>query len=202
MIFGKAINTSLISKKDSSEPKERRKHSKKLESDSSSSSSDSDEKKKKAKKAKKKSEKKEKKDKKIHKSDKDKKKKHHKKHHKKHKKKEKKYGKYGIITYAIIFKFKSKKVVRMTEMPSKREEYMHWLREVKNINIDEISHPQEKKLFEEYVEDYNTCSFKSKKYYHLREWEARQENKKHQGKFVQTNVDPMSLIKNDEENLK
>jgi len=86
-------------------------------------------------------------------------------------------------------------------MPLKREEYMHWLREIKSINIEEISHPQEKKLFEEYMEDYNTCSFKSRKYYNLREWENKQEMKKVKEKTVPTNVDSMALFMTDEANL-
>lgn len=87
----------------------------------------------------------------------------------------------------------------MKDMGTKREDYIQWLREVKNINIEEISHPQEKKLFEEYIEDYNTCSFPSKKFYNIREWEAKQESKKHKERGIVS--DSSHLFMTDEANL-
>ena len=35
------------------------------------------------------------------------------------------------------------------------------------MNIEAMSHVEEKKLFETFVEDYNTASFTSKKYYDI-----------------------------------
>ena len=53
-----------------------------------------------------------------------------------------------------------------------------WLREVKNMPT--VSGPkwQEKELFKEYMEDYNTCTFPSEKYYNVEMWEAKQRDKK------------------------
>lgn len=87
----------------------------------------------------------------------------------------------------------------MGDMAAKREEFMHWLREIKSINIDTLTRPQEKKIFEEYIEEYNTCSFPSKKYYILREWELKQLRK---GKNITAvkNNDALAFL-NDEANL-
>ena len=80
----------------------------------------------------------------------------------------------------------------------KKEEFMHWLRERKSINIEAITHTQEKKLFEEYMEDYNTCSFPSKKYYNLREWERRQLGKREK----EASGNNETLFMNDEAQMK
>ena len=87
----------------------------------------------------------------------------------------------------------------MIDMPMKKEEFMHWLLQIKSINIEAITHTQEKKLFEEYMEDYNTCSFPSKKYYCLREWEQKQEGKK--GKEITGVNNDNLLFSTDEANL-
>jgi hypothetical protein len=71
-----------------------------------------------------------------------------------------KFGKYGLIS--------------IQEMNLKREEFILWLREVKNVNIEAISHVQEKKYFEDYAEDFNTSTLPSKKYYDIRRWEHKQ----------------------------
>lgn len=89
----------------------------------------------------------------------------------------------------------------MIDMPMKKEDFMHWLREVKSINIEEITHTQEKKYFEEYMEDYNTCSFPSKKFYNIREWEMKQENTKEREFRAINNNDSMALFMTDEANL-
>ena len=46
-------------------------------------------------------------------------------------------------------------------------------REIKNMNIESMSHVEEKKLFESFVEDYNTASFPSKKFYDILKWEVK-----------------------------
>ena len=69
----------------------------------------------------------------------------------------------------------------MADLNPKREEFVAWLLEVKNINVETISHVQEKKLFEEYIEDYNTATFQSKKYYDLHAWELKQKKKQLKG---------------------
>ncbi|KAF4697119.1 hypothetical protein FOZ60_011791 [Perkinsus olseni] len=88
-----------------------------------------------------------------------KKRRHKKKHHHKKAKKEKKnaplgavteqYGKYGII--------------RNEDQYKKRAEFLTWLVEVKGVDIEALSHVEERKLFEDFVEDYNTATMPSKK---------------------------------------
>lgn len=86
----------------------------------------------------------------------------------------------------------------MGDMAAKREEFMHWLKEIKSLNIDALTRTQEKKIFEEYIEEYNTCSFPSKKYYNLREWEVKQLQKGKDTTYVSN--DTMAFL-NDEANL-
>ncbi|EER10499.1 U4/U6.U5 tri-snRNP-associated protein, putative [Perkinsus marinus ATCC 50983] len=101
------------------------------------------------------------------------KKRHHKKkkhHHKKDKKSAplgavtEQYGKYGII--------------RNEDQYKKRAEFLTWLVEVKGVDIEALSHVEERKLFEDFVEDFNTATMPSKKYYDIAAWEARQAAKK------------------------
>lgn len=47
---------------------------------------------------------------------------------------------------------------------------MMWLSEVKCFNIETLSQQDERKLFEEYVECYNTATLPSKKYYNFKVW--------------------------------
>lgn len=64
----------------------------------------------------------------------------------------------------------------MNDMGSKRDEFVLWLSEVldfkkiKKVCVDNISHVEEKKYFEQFAEDFNTSSFTSKKYYNLDKW--------------------------------
>lgn len=63
------------------------------------------------------------------------------------------WGKYGII--------------REIDMWNKRPEFTAWLAEVKQVNLESLPNWEEKKMFKEYMEDFNTGTFKSKKYYDL-----------------------------------
>lgn len=47
---------------------------------------------------------------------------------------------------------------------------MMWLSEVKCINIETLSQPDERRYFDEYVECYNTATLPSKKYYNFKIW--------------------------------
>ncbi|XP_071736612.1 uncharacterized protein [Rutidosis leptorrhynchoides] len=90
-----------------------------------------------------------------------KKKKKKKKQKKKDKKKEKmkvgavtdSWGKYGII--------------RETDMWNKRPEFTAWLAEVKQVNLESMPNWEEKQMFKQFMEDHNTATFPSKKYYSL-----------------------------------
>lgn len=83
---------------------------------------------------------------------------------KKKKKKEKKEkGKKGAVTdlwgkYGII---------RETDMWTKRPEFTAWLAEVKQVNLEHLANWEEKQMFKQFMEDHNTATFPSKKYYSL-----------------------------------
>ncbi|KAL6780723.1 hypothetical protein ACKKBF_B12010 [Auxenochlorella protothecoides x Auxenochlorella symbiontica] len=61
------------------------------------------------------------------------------------------YGKHGII--------------RETDMYAKRPEFMLWAIEVKKIDVEIMPKFEEKELFREYMEDYNTATLPHQKYY-------------------------------------
>ncbi|KAH7512526.1 hypothetical protein FEM48_Zijuj12G0099900 [Ziziphus jujuba var. spinosa] len=63
------------------------------------------------------------------------------------------WGKYGII--------------RETDMWTKRPEFTAWLAEVKQVNLESLPNWEEKQMFKEFMEDHNTATFPSKKYYNL-----------------------------------
>ncbi|CAN8252783.1 unnamed protein product [Cochlearia groenlandica] len=63
------------------------------------------------------------------------------------------WGKYGII--------------RETDMWNKRPEFTAWLLEVKEVNLESLPPWEEKKMFKDFMEDHNTGTFTSKKYYDI-----------------------------------
>ncbi|KAJ4726291.1 RNA-binding protein 25 [Melia azedarach] len=63
------------------------------------------------------------------------------------------WGKYGII--------------RETDMWNKRPEFTAWLAEVKKVNLESLANWEEKQMFKAFMEDHNTATFPSKKYYNL-----------------------------------
>eukprot|EP00897_Mesotaenium_endlicherianum_P002093 jgi/Mesen1/1911/ME000143S00961 len=62
------------------------------------------------------------------------------------------WGKYGIV--------------KETDMWNRRPEFSAWLSEVKHVNLEAMSNWEEKQMFQEYMEDYNTATFPNKK----RDW--------------------------------
>ena len=63
------------------------------------------------------------------------------------------YGKYGII--------------RESDLGSKISEFQQWATEVKKVNIEALAKWEEKELFAEFMEDYNTGTLPHRKYYDL-----------------------------------
>merc|ERR1719361_2579203 len=53
-----------------------------------------------------------------------------------------------------------------------------WPMEVKKENTDAMGQMRMKDLFKEYVEDYNTATMPSKKYYNLQSWDQLQTSKR------------------------
>ncbi|XP_058078087.1 uncharacterized protein LOC131226294 [Magnolia sinica] len=94
------------------------------------------------------------------------------------------WGKYGII--------------RETDMWNKRPEFTAWLAEVKQVNLESLPNWEEKQMFKEFMEDHNTATFPSKKYYGLDAYHQRKmtkEMKKGLKKILQTE----RTVFNDEE---
>ncbi|XP_068640170.1 uncharacterized protein [Aristolochia californica] len=92
---------------------------------------------------------------------------------KKEKKKEKEKAKMGAVTnlwgkYGII---------RETDMWNKRPEFTAWLAEVKKVNLESLQNWEEKQMFKEFMEDHNTATFPSKKYYGLDAYHRRKMEK-------------------------
>lgn len=70
------------------------------------------------------------------------------------------YGKYGII--------------RESDLANKISEFQQWATEVKKVNIEALAKWEEKELFAEFMEDYNTGTLPHKKYYDLMAYAQQQ----------------------------
>jgi len=182
-------------KKDKVEDREKKRERERKES-SSDSSSDSESSDSERERKRRKKEKKEKKEKKDKKKEKRKEKKHKKdKKHKKEKKhkKDKDKPKYGYGHFGIL---------DLSDMYRKQEEFYLWLQEVRNISPDTISQPNMKKIFADFMEDYNTCSMPHEKYYNLSKWEREQKTKKDRNDQFDVKVYNTINVLDDEERLK
>merc|ERR1712054_311812 len=78
------------------------------------------------------------------------------------------FGKFGIIKAEDFF--------------NKKPEFMAWAMEVKKSNTDMLGQMQMKDLFKEYVEDYNTATMPSEKYYDLTAWDSKMAAKRQKKK--------------------
>ncbi|GMJ13896.1 hypothetical protein HRI_005058800 [Hibiscus trionum] len=94
------------------------------------------------------------------------------------------WGKYGII--------------RETDMWNKRPEFTAWLAEVKQMNLESLPNWEEKQLFKDFMEDHNTATFPSKKYYNLDAYYKRQMEKECK-KGVKKVLQAERTVFNDEE---
>ncbi|KAK3245437.1 hypothetical protein CYMTET_44992 [Cymbomonas tetramitiformis] len=104
------------------------------------------------------------------KSDKDKKSKKEKKHKKAKGKEKEKASKLAAVKDA---KFGKYGVIKESDMWNKKPEFGLWCSEVKQVNIEGLAKWEEKDLFREYAEDYNTASLPDKKYYDYEAWEIK-----------------------------
>ncbi|KRX10475.1 hypothetical protein PPERSA_08777 [Pseudocohnilembus persalinus] len=84
----------------------------------------------------------------------------------------------------------------------KKEEFLAWMAEIKGLNIESVNQFEEKRLFEEYVEDYNLANFPNKKYYDLQLYQKKLQQKA----FIQQQQKELENIEmvvfNDEDQLK
>jgi len=74
------------------------------------------------------------------------------------------FGKYGVIKQEDFF--------------NKKPEFISWALEVKKTNVDALGQMQMKDLFKDYVEDFNTATMPSEKYYDLASWDKKMANKR------------------------
>jgi len=74
------------------------------------------------------------------------------------------FGKYGVLKAEDFF--------------AKKAEFLVWAMEVKKSNTDAMGQMQQKDLFKEYMEDYNTATMPSQKYYNLQAWDTKQSYKR------------------------
>merc|ERR1711972_903493 len=61
---------------------------------------------------------------------------------------------------------------------NKKPEFLLWAMEVKKSDTDAMGQMKMKDLFKEFIEDYNTATMPSKKYYSLQDWDRIQNNKR------------------------
>ena len=149
---------------------------------SSSSNSDSEERRRREKKRRREKREKEKKERKRHKAKHHKHKKHkddkkdkHK--HKKHKKDKKDSGPSGSNT-GLYSGWGSHGIIRDSDMGEKQEEFLAWLSEVKGVNQEALRQWELKEHFSSFVEDYNTATLPSEKYYDMRAWYVKDQARK------------------------
>jgi len=70
------------------------------------------------------------------------------------------FGKYGVI--------------KQEDFYNKKPEFLMWAMEVKKEDTNCMGQMKMKELFKEFIEDYNTATMPSKKYYNLTAWENQQ----------------------------
>ncbi|CAE8658277.1 unnamed protein product, partial [Polarella glacialis] len=100
------------------------------------------------------------------------------------------YGKYGIIKPEDFF--------------NKKPEFLSWAMDVKKSNTDAMGQMQQRDLFKEYIEDYNTATMPCKKYYNMGVWEQETAAKRKK-KLMATDLDEKernSLVSFDDENAR
>ncbi|KAK8691279.1 hypothetical protein V6N13_074794 [Hibiscus sabdariffa] len=85
-----------------------------------------------------------------------------------------------------------------SESGNKRPEFTAWLAEVKQINLESLPNWEEKQLFKDFMEDHNTATFPSKKYYNLDAYYKRQMEKESK-KGVKKVLQAERTVFNDEE---
>lgn len=88
-------------------------------------------------------------------------------------KKKKEKGKKGAVTDS----WGKYGVIRETDMWNKRPEFTAWLAEVKQVNLESLANWEEKQMFKDFMEDHNTATFPSKKYYNLDAYHKRKMEK-------------------------
>ncbi|XP_075098294.1 uncharacterized protein LOC107821097 isoform X2 [Nicotiana tabacum] len=117
-----------------------------------------------------------------------------KKERKKKKKKKKEKGKVGAVTNS----WGKYGIIKETDMWNKRPEFTAWLAEIKQVNLESLPNWEEKQLFKQFMEDHNTATFPSKKYYNLDAYYRRKMEKENK-RGIKKVVDTERTVFDDEE---
>ncbi|KAK4344079.1 hypothetical protein RND71_037173 [Anisodus tanguticus] len=113
---------------------------------------------------------------------------------KERKKKKKDKGKTGAVTNS----WGKYGIIKETDMWNKRPEFTAWLAEIKQVNLESLPNWEEKQLFKQFMEDHNTATFPSKKYYNLDAYHKRKLEKEIK-RGVKKVMDNERTVFNDEE---
>ncbi|XP_070033292.1 uncharacterized protein [Nicotiana tomentosiformis] len=112
----------------------------------------------------------------------------------KKKKKKKEKGKVGAVTNS----WGKYGIIKETDMWNKRPEFTAWLAEIKQVNLESLPNWEEKQLFKQFMEDHNTATFPSKKYYNLDAYYRRKMEKENK-RGIKKVVDTERTVFDDEE---
>ncbi|KAL6314749.1 hypothetical protein AAG906_027097 [Vitis piasezkii] len=113
---------------------------------------------------------------------------------KKKKKKEKEGAKKGAVTNS----WGKYGIIRESDMWNKRPEFTAWLAEIKQVNLESLPNWEEKQMFKEFMEDHNTATFTSKKYYNIDAY-YRQKMEREMKKGSKKALETERTVFNDEE---
>ncbi|RVW71961.1 hypothetical protein CK203_052520 [Vitis vinifera] len=81
---------------------------------------------------------------------------------------------------------------------NKRPEFTAWLAEIKQVNLESLPNWEEKQMFKEFMEDHNTATFTSKKYYNIDAY-YRQKMEREMKKGSKKALETERTVFNDEE---
>lgn len=80
----------------------------------------------------------------------------------------------GIVGHVVSDQYGKYGVIRESDLASKISEFQQWATEVKKVNIEAMAKWEEKELFAEFMEDYNTGTLPHRKYYDLMAYAQQQ----------------------------
>ena len=69
-------------------------------------------------------------------------------------------------------------IIKDGDMYEKQEEFLAWLTEVKGVSQEACGQREMKEHFSTFCEDYNTATLPSEKYYNLKAWYVKDQNRK------------------------
>jgi len=101
--------------------------------------------------------------------------------------------------------------LRETDIWRKDQEFRLYVEEIKKVNPEQLSNWEKKIFFKDFMEDFNTCTMPSKKFYNLEKFEQKEAKRrnqrlmkdaKKQEKVKIKDLDNVQTTFNDEEELR